>query len=207
MSHRVSKPKAKKSLERDSLSRFFELNSRPAEMPCTYCFKRKLRCKMVEEKSNRCQECVRRGRPCDGVLVASSLTRLLDQQKRLEVEEDKAGEALLGLHAQMERLQSQMSDAVARLARIRKIKKRVKDRSAAEFERGMQELDKEDDVLPALESHEQWVVHDLQELGIPNEVDWSSLGLGDGFNDVGPLVPSCAGETSSGGVVREQGAQ
>jgi predicted transcriptional regulator len=121
------------------------------------------------------------------------VNRLVAQQKKLSAEEDDA-------EVQLEKLQSQLSEAVSRLQRIRKIRKKVKERSDELFRRGMEELDKEDgitsapDVLPALEGHEYWVVDDLQHLGVPNDPDWSSFGLGD-FSDVGPLV----GETSSGG--------
>lgn len=50
--------------------------------------------------------------------------------------------------------------------------------------RGMQELDEEDRV-----------VNDLQHMGVPNDVDWSSLGVGFEFTDLGPLIPQ-NGETS-----------
>jgi hypothetical protein len=74
MSHRVQKisyDKSRKARERDELTSLIDLDGVPADMPCTYCFKRRIDCKMLEEKS-RCGECVKRGRPCDGVLVASS---------------------------------------------------------------------------------------------------------------------------------------
>jgi hypothetical protein len=118
------------------------------------------------------------------------VTRLLDQQKKLDAEEEEAGE-------QLEKLQSQLSEALSRLARIRRIKKKAKEKSTELFQRGMAELDKEDGVVPALEAHEHWVVNDLQALGVPNEFDWSSLGLGEDLTDVGPLV--CSGD--SGGTV------
>ena len=75
MSGRVTKSKAKKTSERDSLVRFLEQNSRPADMPCTYCFKHKpqLVCEMDDTgRTDKCKQCVRRGRTCDGVNVASS---------------------------------------------------------------------------------------------------------------------------------------
>ncbi|KAJ3542073.1 hypothetical protein NM208_g4292 [Fusarium decemcellulare] len=191
-SGRVTKTaKSKKSDERSSLHRFAELNSCPAVMPCTYCFKHKVDCRFDDTgRSVRCKECIRRGRSCDGVRVASSLNKLVEQQEKLEAEEEEAGDRVLVLHNQLAELQSSLADAVSRLQRIRKIKKKVKERGADLFERGMQELDREDNVLPALESHESWVVRDLQSLGVPNEVDWSGLGLGDGFGDVGLLVPA-----------------
>ena len=41
-----------------------------ADMPCSYCFRHDLSCRMAEE-SSRCSECARRGRSCDGGLVGS----------------------------------------------------------------------------------------------------------------------------------------
>lgn len=128
------------------------------------------------------------------------MNRLVEQQKKLELEEEEAGDKILVLHTQLAELQSSLAQAVSRLARIRKIKKRVKEKGSELFERGMQELDKEEGILPALESHENWVVGDLRSLGVPNEVDWSSLGLGEDFNGLGPLLdPGVAGESSSAG--------
>lgn len=126
------------------------------------------------------------------------MNRLVDQQEKLEAQEEEAGDKVLVLHKELMELQSSLAEAVSRLQRIRKIKKRVKERGAELFERGMQELDKEDNILPALQSHEEWVVNDLQSLGVPNDIDWASLGLGEEFNDVGPLRSSGVGESSSG---------
>jgi hypothetical protein len=134
------------------------------------------------------------------LLIACVVNKLVEQQKKLEAEEEEAGDAVLVLHSQLAELQSSLATAVSRLARIRKIKKRVKEKGSELFERGMQELDREDGILPALESHENWVVNDLQSLGVPNEVDWQSLGLGEEFNGLGPLLDSgVAGESSSAG--------
>lgn len=188
--------KSRKTSERSQLSELISLQGSPADMPCTYCFKKGLgpKCQMLEGAS-RCQECVRRARPCDGVLVASSLGKLLAQRKKLDTEEEEANEALVALHTQMVELQSQLSAAVGRLSRIRKIRDRVKDKSSELFRRGMMELDKEDGILSALDSHEHYVVDDIQSLGVPNSIDWSALGLGDEFAAVGPLVPEPSGET------------
>jgi vacuolar-type H+-ATPase subunit I/STV1 len=138
---------------------------------------------MIED-SSRCYECVKRGRSCDGVLVASSLMRMLDQQKRLEAEEEAAGEALESLQAQLTDLQVKLSEAVNRLSRIRRTKSKMKERGSELVRRGMRELDEEDGV-----------VSDLQHMGVPNDVDWSSLGVGLDFEDLGPLIPP-NGETS-----------
>ncbi|ORY71530.1 uncharacterized protein BCR38DRAFT_311094, partial [Pseudomassariella vexata] len=52
----------------------------------------------------------------------------------------------------------------------------VKNKSSELFERGIAELDKED--LPALDSHERCLVEDMRSMGVPEDVDWSSFGLG-----------------------------
>jgi hypothetical protein len=161
-------------------------SSIPADMPCTLCFKNGIDCQ-IKPGAARCTECVRRKVSCDGVLVASTLRRLDQQKQRLEDDEEAAEQRLV-------ELQSQLSEAVGRLSRIRKIRKRVQNRSAELVERGLAELDKEvsgppPDLLPALAAHEEWMVTDLRDMGVPNDADWSALGLSD-FADVGPLVSS-----------------
>jgi hypothetical protein len=117
------------------------------------------------------------------------------------VQEGEAEDALLDLQSKLVELQSQLSDAVGRLARIRRIKRSVRERGAQASDRVMEELDKEDGVLPALEAHERHVVGDLQALGVPNEVDWSSLGIGD-FDGMGPLLGGLGFEDSNAAAVR-----
>jgi len=104
--------------------------------------------------------------------------KVLDQHKKLEAEEEAAGEALESLQVQLSELQAKLSEAVNRLSRIRRTKSRMKERSEELVRRGMQELDEEDGV-----------VNDLQQLGVPNDVDWPSLGVGLEFADLGPLIP------------------
>ncbi|KAK0367473.1 hypothetical protein CLIM01_15170 [Colletotrichum limetticola] len=156
-------------------------------MPCTRCFRAKRACRMVEG-SKTCQDCKNLKRPCDGLVVASSLKRLSDQRQDLEQKEEEASDALLDLHAELARIQSEIAEAAGRLARIRTIRKKVKERHVETFARGMQELEEEDRVLPALDAHERWVVSDLQAAGVSNDVDWTSFGIGDEFASLGPLV-------------------
>ncbi|KAL0934453.1 uncharacterized protein CTRU02_211252 [Colletotrichum truncatum] len=60
-----------------------------------------------------------------------------------------------------------MADAAGRLKRIRTVRKMVRERQTEVFERGMQEVDREDgvladdEVLPALDAYERFVVSDL----------------------------------------------
>jgi hypothetical protein len=86
MSGRVTKSRSKRfsasvrrsserdsTAERESLLGFILLNNGLAEMPCTYCFRHKIECRMsTAGRTEKCVECVRRGRVCDGVKVASS---------------------------------------------------------------------------------------------------------------------------------------
>ena len=188
MSGRIEKSYARKDRERSSLLSHIALNGTVADMPCTRCFRGNLTCRMAG-KSNRCEECVRQRKSCDGTRVASSLEKLISQQQKLDAEEEEASENLLALHTQLAELQSQLAAAAGRLSRIRKIRSRVKGKSAELFERGMRELDAEDDLVPALDGHEQALVEDLQSIGVPNDVDWSSFGLGLEFESLGPLVP------------------
>ncbi|KAK1837373.1 hypothetical protein CCHR01_20006, partial [Colletotrichum chrysophilum] len=97
------------------------------------------------------------------------LQKLNKQQKEWDEKEEKAGEELLALHQEFARLQTQMAEAASRLSRIRTTRKLVRERQAEAFERGMQEIDEEDGVLPALDAHEKWVVNDLQAAGVPSD--------------------------------------
>nr|XP_036575570.1 uncharacterized protein CTRU02_14489 [Colletotrichum truncatum]XP_036588020.1 uncharacterized protein CTRU02_02032 [Colletotrichum truncatum]KAF6782159.1 hypothetical protein CTRU02_14489 [Colletotrichum truncatum]KAF6799161.1 hypothetical protein CTRU02_02032 [Colletotrichum truncatum] len=128
-------------------------------MPCTRCFRAKVPCRFGE-KSTRCRTCIEAKKPCDGVLVAST-------RKEWDEKEEKAGEELFALHQEFARLQVQMADAAGRLKRIRTVRKMVRERQTEVFERGMQEVDREDgvladdEVLPALDAYERFVVSDL----------------------------------------------
>ena len=86
----------------------------------------------------------------------------------------------------MSTLQSKLSDALGRIQRIRRIRARVEQRATREIQRGVQGLD-EDDLLPALDSHESHVLDDVRHLGVTEDTDPSSLGLGMDFSDFGPL--------------------
>ncbi|AEO55972.1 hypothetical protein MYCTH_66442 [Thermothelomyces thermophilus ATCC 42464] len=63
-------------------------------MPCSFCFSRGLCCRMIES-SSRCGEYVHHGRSYDGsrVLVLS-LSRIIDESKRLDRLKQDAKEAL-----------------------------------------------------------------------------------------------------------------
>lgn len=121
----------------------------------------------MTEDSARCTECIEIGLSCNGTFVASLLSRLAAQQKKLEAEEPDADDALVTL-------QTQLSIALGRLACLRRMKQVIKEKHSEAFRRGMRELDEEDGV--SLISHEeQMVVSEMQSLGMPNDMDWSNL--------------------------------
>ncbi|EXF84887.1 hypothetical protein CFIO01_13752 [Colletotrichum fioriniae PJ7] len=191
MSGRVKKRSSKESASslRSACDDVFDRFGSNDVMPCTRCFRAKRTCRMAEG-ANTCQGCKNLKRPCDGLVVASSLRRLSDQRQEWEAKEEQASDALLGLHEKLAQIQSEVAEAAGRLARIRAIRRKVKERHVETFARGMQELEGEDDVLPALDAHERWVVNDLQAAGVSNEADWASFGIGDEFASLGPLVSS-----------------
>lgn len=193
MSGRIEKSKSAKTRARLALADHIAESGETTEMPCTRCFRQNLACVMHED-SSRCSECVRVGRSCDGTFVASTLTKLLSQQKKIEAEEAEAEEALFIL-------QTQMSTALNRLARLRRMKKVAKEKSSEAFRRGMQELDSEDRIAPAesIARQEEYCRDELlQATGVAvDDFDWSSVGLdpsvfrgADGREYSEPVVPS-----------------
>ena len=120
----------------------------------------------------------------------------MKQEKKLETDEDQASEDLLKLHEEMAALQSRLSLAAGRLSRIRKIKSKVKEKRSEATRRGLQEVEQQDNLLSMLDAHEGAVLEDLQVDHVPNDVDWSALGLGDDFLNASPLFG--VGENSSG---------
>jgi hypothetical protein len=195
----------RKRRENFSLAKRVLVSGTVADMPCTRCYRLKLSC-VISEASSRCGNCVKAKKTCDGVLVASSreyfpfyfvlkmtdfwpvVERVMSQKRSLEREEEEAGEHFDSLNAQLLELQNQLAEAAGRLSRIRKTRKKAEERGEELFRRGVAEADAE-------VAAEQSAVQDLQQLGVPNDVDWSSLGVGLDFEDLGPLIPP-NGETS-----------
>ncbi|SCO87610.1 uncharacterized protein FRV6_11737 [Fusarium oxysporum] len=103
---------------------------------------------------------------------------LIKQEKKLENDEDEA------------------TLAAGRLSRIRKIRNRVKEKRSEATRRGLQEVDQQDAILSGLDAHKDTLLRDLQVDHVPNDVDWSALGLGDNFLNASPLFE--AGKSSSG---------
>jgi hypothetical protein len=122
--------------------------------------------------------------------------KLISQEKKLDKDEEEAGEDLLKLHEELATLQARMAVAAGRLSRIRKTKNKVKERRTTEFRRGIQGLDGEDKLAEELSRREEAATEELHSLN-PENIDWDSLGLGD-FN-FDPLSSSGdVGESSSG---------
>jgi hypothetical protein len=73
MSGRVAKrpPRVNQSSERKALGAIINSEGLVADMPCTRCFRQRLECRMLEDRT-RCGECSANGLSCDGVLVASN---------------------------------------------------------------------------------------------------------------------------------------
>ncbi|KAL2196648.1 hypothetical protein P885DRAFT_37161 [Corynascus similis CBS 632.67] len=110
-------------------------------MPCSFCHSRGLRCKMIE-RSSRCGECVRRGRSCDGSGVpVSSLSRIVDESKRLDREEQDAKESFRLERAALLEAQQCMDESLARLDRIRRQKRLLLTKGRDMVRRGLASLD------------------------------------------------------------------
>jgi hypothetical protein len=126
---------------------------------------------------------------------------LLASQKKLEADEEAAEEALFAL-------QQQLSTAVNRLTRIRRIRKKVEERGSELLRRGLQELDAEDGTVPCpLEAQESFVTGELRNLGVPEDVDWGSLGLGNDESTFAWLsAPDSAGDTGQAPAGNASGA-
>ena len=184
MSGRIekSRPPSKKTEERHRLVALIDSFGVDI-MPCSFCESRHLRCQMMEGVS-RCKECVRRGRSCDGVFVASSIQKVLAAEERLKLEEEQTEEKLLAA-------QQALNEAVARLLRIRKQRASLKTRGVDLAKRCASSLDE----LDAQEQAEAEAAIDVQAGGAMDVVDWSAVfhadpSLGLDFPGETPQVPS-----------------
>ncbi|CCF43076.1 hypothetical protein CH063_12889 [Colletotrichum higginsianum] len=138
----------------------------------------------MAEESSRCGECIRTGRSqCDGNNVANALSRCMSEQRKIEKEEREAEE-------EMEVLQVQLSTALGRLSRLRKQKRFLKDRGSELIRRGLQSLDELEAQDREVAEAEARVEQDLVSWGAGEVFDWSSLGVGSDFAELGPLSPS-----------------
>jgi hypothetical protein len=161
MSGRVSKSPSAKTLQRNSLARRIEETGYEI-MPCTNCFRNRRVCRM-SDASSRCSECAKRGRVCDGTFVASALTRTAAAQKKVESDIEKA--------------ELELETTLARLARLRRQRKILSDKTSELFSRGMRELDEEDGIRSQEQAilDEQHAVGEAQSFGAMGLLDWSSI--------------------------------
>ncbi|KAK4170587.1 hypothetical protein QBC36DRAFT_305832 [Triangularia setosa] len=169
-------------------------------MPCSRCWRAKPqgRC-IMKEGSNRCSNCVRLGKSCDGPNVADSLIKNLSEQKKID-EEIAAKENLL-------------AETLNSLTRLRKQRESMRDWGAELFRRGMESLDEVDALAPpspgpADPSGEQSLVGQAQSLGALGVIDWEAVGISNpdvafeppaGLDWLGDPVPA-VGQDSSGGI-------
>ncbi|WXC47980.1 hypothetical protein QX201_007695 [Fusarium graminearum] len=98
-------------------------------MPCNYCSKHKVKC-WAKEGYDKCAQCTRRGRPCDG----KGMTLVAAEKRRLEREEEVAENDLI-------ELQRQVNERLARLMRLRRQKRQLQERAEEMTRRDVETLD------------------------------------------------------------------
>lgn len=179
MSGRISKSPHSKTSESSALALYVREFGDDV-MPCSRCCRLRIPCKVKGDQSNRCSNCIDAKIVCDGAGVASFRSFLLSflsvvvvltflpvmknmrERKKLDDEEERAEEAL--------------ELAMARLARIRKQKRRLKQKGDELFSRGVQSLE-ESGVL-----HEESVsISEAHSMGAVDLIDWNAVGL-NGFS-------------------------
>lgn len=173
-------------------------------MPCTPCFRRKTPCRMAEN-SSRCAECVRVGRPCDGVLVGSSLERTHAALEKVEVQVDEAEDQLARAQQKALEAHREASEALARLTRLRQQKRFLRDRGNDLFARGMEGLDELDQInsdLPDFGEVDRGVleseaVENAQSIGCFDVVDWNAVWSGSSSAAPGETAVAVGGSPSN----------
>jgi hypothetical protein len=165
MSAHIGRRRSKKTEERYRLATTIGLLGFET-MPCSNCRLRGVACKMVDAVS-RCEECVRRGRSCDGCLRA--------QEKESERE-------LYELH-------QKSSEILARLERLRTQRESLVSRGVKMVNLGLQSLGALEEqerlgVLGPVRSGEVGVMSSLE--NAVDAVDWGSMDISE--LDLTPLV-------------------
>lgn len=92
-------------------------------------------------------------------------------------------------------LQQSLAAAVGRLSQIRKIRKKVKSHGTELYQRSLMEMDRENELLSMLDGHEKGMVGELRSIGVSEDADWTSFGLGDDLAFVGSLSQGDVVET------------
>lgn len=172
--YRVSKSKSKASSTDRRNAQVLLIDTFGFEtMPCSFCTKRGTRCMMVSGVS-RCRECTRRGRSCDGSGVSVAVaSRIANEMARIQENEKAAEQKLLDAKQAMDRAQAEMSEAVARLIRLRSQKDSLRSRGVDMARRNAPSLDELDEE----ERQESEAVTDVMSLGGFGVVDWSTVGF------------------------------
>ncbi|TPX07898.1 uncharacterized protein E0L32_010353 [Thyridium curvatum] len=174
-SGRIEKRKSQPSRNRDALLNEI-LRDGFEVMPCSYCFDHNLVCKMIE-RTKRCQTCVGLGRSCDGTGVpVGVLSRVTAEAKRLEREEIDEEEKFL-------ELQKQINEVSARLIRLRKQRRSLREKGIQMVQRGLQNLDELEEMErkeSEAAAQESSAVLEVQANGGFDVIDWSTVGLGGG---------------------------
>ena len=148
-------------------------------IPCSFCDSHHLHCQMMDGVS-RCNGCVRRGRSCDGCGVPTlSLSKVVDESRRLREEEIAASAKLVRAH-------KDALEALAKLERLRKQRGSLASRGALMVNRGLQSLDE----LEASEKSETAVGTQLS--GEVDLLDWNAI-FSDGFPGAGGTVSAALG--------------
>ncbi|KAI0388215.1 hypothetical protein F5Y17DRAFT_453661 [Xylariaceae sp. FL0594] len=159
-------------------------------MPCSYCSSRQLSCLMVEDVS-RCQECVRRGRSCDGSGVSLAiLQKTIAESDRLRNEEEKA--------------EQDLSMVLARLERIRQQRKFHRDRVAKMVKRGLQSLEELEEAERSEAPEQNTESRDSSSTvpSLPIEFDWSGVDLGSPSWLVDPTLSAWVDQGVGGEIAR-----
>lgn len=171
-------------------------------MPCSFCESRGLSCKMARGYQ-KCKECTRRGRSCDGngislaagmisflciilVLTVIVAERLAAEKERIDAEERQTEQQLLLHQQKMMELTQSMNESFARLSRLREQRQQINVRGEQMLRRGAQSLDELDDI----ERAESEAVVDVQLNGGVDVIDWNAV-----LGDFGLSTPQ-NGETS-----------
>lgn len=164
----------------------------------------------VATTSNRCLECIRRGKTCDasgvsvvvgacagvfrisGFLTKEIANRIIAEKHRIEREEEATKEALLRSCEALEAAQKKIADSLDYLARLQKQQNQVISRGEELIRRGAYSLDE----LDAVERADLEAVVAVQSLVHTDLIDWNSLD----FDDLILPVRSITGESPSEGV-------
>ncbi|TPX15228.1 uncharacterized protein E0L32_012437, partial [Thyridium curvatum] len=122
--------------------------------------------------------------------------------ERKEIEEEEAFEDLL---QRQQRIQDEIREATARLIRLRKQRRFLREKGVKMVQRGLQNLDELEEMErkeSEAAAQESSAVLEVQANGGFDVIDWSTVGLGDGqllagLDFAGGTVEASVGNASS----------